>query len=83
MNPEVETIRENLRLGKLAEIISKSKYNSFPVVDQADHLTGILSFFETLCANGSLPFSDRPNAQKDKYSDKSFVSQCYIMSMEK
>jgi CIC family chloride channel protein len=46
MNPEVETIMENSRLGRLAEIISKSKYNSFPVVDQAGDLTGILSFLD-------------------------------------
>ena len=46
MNPEVETIAENLSLGRLAERISKSKYNSFPVVDQKGNLTGILSFFD-------------------------------------
>jgi len=46
MNPEVETIAENLSLGRLAERISKSKYNTFPVVDQKGNLTGILSFFD-------------------------------------
>jgi CIC family chloride channel protein len=46
MNPEVETISENLSLGKAAEKISKSKFNSFPVVDEAGKLTGILSFFD-------------------------------------
>jgi len=46
MNSEVETIPENLSLGRLAEKISKSKYNSFPVVVGDDNLTGILSFFD-------------------------------------
>ena len=46
MNPEVETIPENLSLGRLAEKISKSKYNSFPVVVDGDIMTGILSFFD-------------------------------------
>lgn len=46
MNPQVETILENLSLGKLAERISKSKFNSFPVVDEKGRLTGILSFFD-------------------------------------
>ncbi|MBT8351946.1 MAG: chloride channel protein, partial [Deltaproteobacteria bacterium] len=46
MNTEVETITEALGLEKLAEIISKSKYNSFPVVGVGNKLTGILSFFD-------------------------------------
>jgi CIC family chloride channel protein len=46
MNPEVEAIPENLSLGKVAERISKSKYNSFPVVDHKGNLTGILSFLD-------------------------------------
>jgi CIC family chloride channel protein len=46
MNTEVETIPENLSLGKFAEKISKSKYNSFPVVDKKKNLTGILSFID-------------------------------------
>ena len=46
MNKEVETIPENLSLGKFAEKISKSKYNSFPVVDEKKNLTGILSFID-------------------------------------
>ncbi len=46
MNPKVETIPENLSLGRLSEKISKSKYNSFPVVVEGDTLTGILSFFD-------------------------------------
>ena len=46
MNPAVETIPENLSIGKFAEKISKSKYNSFPVVDDESNLTGMLSFFD-------------------------------------
>ena len=46
MNPEPETIPENLSLEKLAEKISKSKFNSFPVVDKDNNLTGILSFLD-------------------------------------
>ena len=46
MNPEVEIVKESLNLGRLAEIISKSKHNSFPVVDNERHLTGIISFFD-------------------------------------
>jgi CIC family chloride channel protein len=46
MNPEAETIPENLSLGKVAEKISKSKFNSFPVVDEAGKLTGVLSFLD-------------------------------------
>lgn len=46
MNTEVETITEALGVEKLAEIISKSKYNSFPVVSDGNKLTGILSFYD-------------------------------------
>ncbi len=46
MNTEVETITEALGLEKLAEIIFKSKYNSFPVVSDGNKLTGILSYFD-------------------------------------
>ena len=46
MNPAVETIPENLSIGKFAEKISKSKYNSFPVVDDENNLAGILSFLD-------------------------------------
>ncbi|MBW1704902.1 MAG: chloride channel protein [Deltaproteobacteria bacterium] len=46
MNPGIETIAESLNLGRLAERISKSKYNSFPVVDDEGNLTGILSFLD-------------------------------------
>ena len=46
MNTAVDTIPENLSLGKLAEKISMSKYNSFPVVDEEKNLTSILSFID-------------------------------------
>jgi CIC family chloride channel protein len=46
MNPNVETIAENLNLGKVGEKIAKSKYNSFPVVDEQGQLTGILSYLD-------------------------------------
>jgi len=35
---------EELPLGKMAERISKSKYNSFPVLDAENKLAGVLSF---------------------------------------
>jgi CIC family chloride channel protein len=44
LNPEVETVPESLSLGEVAQRISKSKYNSFPVLDDKGSLTGILSF---------------------------------------
>jgi len=44
MNPEVDTVHEGLKLAKLAEKISKSKFNSFPVLSRDGRLTGILSF---------------------------------------
>ena len=44
MNPDVEAIPENLSLGEVAEKVSKSKYNSFPVLDKEGNLSGILSF---------------------------------------
>ena len=46
MGSRVETIPEDLNLGRLAEKISKSKYNSFPVVDEGGNLTGILSILD-------------------------------------
>ncbi len=46
MNPQVETISENITLGGLAEKISKSKYKSFPVVDREGHLTGIVTHYD-------------------------------------
>jgi CIC family chloride channel protein len=44
MNPNVETIPEALPLGQIAEQISKSKFNSFPVLNPQNELIGILSF---------------------------------------
>jgi CIC family chloride channel protein len=44
MNTNVETMPEALPLGKMAQRISKSKFNSFPVLDDQDRLIGILSF---------------------------------------
>ena len=44
MNPNVETIPEALPLGQIAEKISKSKFNSFPVLNPQNELIGILSF---------------------------------------
>ena len=46
MNSRVETVNEAFNLRGLADRISKSKYNSFPVVNAANELTGILSFFD-------------------------------------
>lgn len=46
MNREVETIREDATLGDLADKISRSKYNSFPVVDESGRLTGVLSLLD-------------------------------------
>ena len=42
----METVYEGLPLESLADRISKSKYNSFPVVDSENELTGILSFLD-------------------------------------
>ncbi len=44
MNPNVETITEALPLEQMSEVISKSKFNSFPVLDAKNQLIGILSF---------------------------------------
>ena len=44
MNPNVETVPEALPLGQMAEQISKSKFNSFPVLNAQNQLIGILSF---------------------------------------
>ena len=46
MNSEVETIPENLSLGRLAEKISRGKYNSFPVVSEEGNLSGVISFLD-------------------------------------
>ncbi|MEJ2221078.1 MAG: chloride channel protein [Desulfobacterales bacterium] len=44
MNPNVETIAESLPLEQIAGHISKSKFNSFPVLNARNELIGILSF---------------------------------------
>ncbi|UCE54880.1 MAG: chloride channel protein [Desulfobacterales bacterium] len=44
MNSRVETVPESLSLVNLAEKISKSKYNSFPVLNAENRLAGIISF---------------------------------------
>jgi chloride channel protein, CIC family len=44
MSPDVESISEGMSLGELAGVISKSKYNSFPVVADKNRLIGVLSF---------------------------------------
>ena len=44
MSTGVETISEATPLGILSERIAKSKFNSFPVLDAQNRLTGILSF---------------------------------------
>jgi len=46
MNPDVETLPENLSMGKLFGRISKSNHNSFPVLNEKSELTGILSFID-------------------------------------
>jgi CIC family chloride channel protein len=46
MNPQVETIPESLNLREFAEKISKTKYNSFPVVNDEGELTGVISFLD-------------------------------------
>jgi CIC family chloride channel protein len=44
MNSRVETVPESLSLVNMAEKISKSKYNSFPVLNAENRLAGIISF---------------------------------------
>jgi CIC family chloride channel protein len=44
MNTNVQTLFEGLTMGRLFQIISKSKYNSFPVINGNNQLTGMLSF---------------------------------------
>jgi CIC family chloride channel protein len=46
MNSQVETLPEHLHLAQLAEIIAKSKYNTFPVINEKGSLTGILSYLD-------------------------------------
>ena len=44
MNRHVETISESSALVEMADHISKSKFNSFPVLNAANKLAGIVSF---------------------------------------
>jgi len=44
MTRDVETIAEGSALEKMTDKISKSKFNSFPVLDADNKLAGILSF---------------------------------------
>jgi len=44
MSQEVETIPEGCALERMTDKISKSKFNSFPVLDSDNKLCGILSF---------------------------------------
>ncbi|MFC1892004.1 chloride channel protein [Thermodesulfobacteriota bacterium] len=46
MNPDVETLEEDLSLGILEKKMAKSKNNSFPLVDGENKLSGVLSFFD-------------------------------------
>ena len=44
MNPTVETVPENMGLEDFSNMVSKSKFNSFPVINTDGELSGILSF---------------------------------------
>ncbi|MFH1975395.1 MAG: chloride channel protein [Pseudomonadota bacterium] len=44
MNSKVETVTEKMGLGEISERVAKSKHNSFPVLDHAGKLIGILSY---------------------------------------
>jgi CIC family chloride channel protein len=44
MSPHVETVSEEWPLERMSDKISKSKFNSFPVINSENKLTGILSF---------------------------------------
>jgi len=46
MNSHVETIAVGSALVEMTDKISKSKYNSFPVLNAANKLAGILSFYD-------------------------------------
>jgi len=46
MNPGVDSVLESLTMGAFFEKVARSKYNSFPVVDAAGRLTGVLSHFD-------------------------------------
>ncbi len=44
MSPRVETVSEDWSLDRMSDKISKSKYNSFPVLNSENKLAGIISF---------------------------------------
>ena len=44
MNPEVETVTREMNVESLTNTITKSKFNSFPVLDERGCLSGILSY---------------------------------------
>ncbi len=44
MNPSVEIVPENMGLEEFSNMVSKSKFNSFPVINTDGELSGILSF---------------------------------------
>jgi CIC family chloride channel protein len=44
MNPNVDTVPEELALSEIVVKVSKVKYNNFPVIDQDDKLTGVLLY---------------------------------------
>jgi CIC family chloride channel protein len=44
MNSQVETVTERMNMGEISDRVSKSRHNSFPVLDNADRLIGILSY---------------------------------------
>jgi CIC family chloride channel protein len=44
MSPRVETVSEDWPLERMSDKISKSKYNSFPVLNSENKLAGIISF---------------------------------------
>lgn len=44
MNPTVETVPEHMGLEDFSNMVSKSKFNSFPVINTDGELSGILSF---------------------------------------
>jgi CIC family chloride channel protein len=46
MNENVETMLDSLSLREFTKKISKTKYNSFPVVNGQGNLTGVLSFLD-------------------------------------
>ena len=43
MSTQIESIPQNMSLKDFIDLVSRSKYASFPVVDQENHLVGIIS----------------------------------------